>query len=124
MKRIGCNVLLLVLVCLVADRTFAQTYEGRILGTVTDQSGGAVRNAKVTITNVDTGVSRELVTNETGDYVAPNLPPGVYKVVVEVTGFKRMERGGIRLEVAKDVRLDLTLQPGSLAETVNVTEDV
>jgi hypothetical protein len=115
---------LIALAYLVAACTFAQTYEGRILGTITDQSGGAVRDAKVIITNVDTGVSRELVTNETGDYVAPNLTPGVYKVVVEVTGFKKMDRAGIRLEVAKDARLDLALQPGSLSETVNVTEDV
>src|SRR5712675_2184808 len=99
MKRIWCPGFLLALACVVAASAFAQSYEGRILGTITDQSGGAVKDAKVKITNVDTGVSRELVTSETGDYVAPNLPPGVYKVIIEVTGFKKMERGGIRLEV-------------------------
>ena len=103
---------------------FAQTYEGRILGTITDQSGAAVREAKVTITNVDTGVGRELVTNDAGDYVAPNLAPGVYKVTVEAQGFTRMEKSGTRLEVAKDVRIDFTLRPGSVSETVSVTEDV
>lgn len=102
----------------------AQTQEGRILGTVTDQSGGSVKGAHVTITNVETGVTRALDTNEAGDYVAPNLPPGAYKVVVEATGFKKLERGGIRLEVAKDARLDLTLQPGSVSETVQVTEQL
>src|SRR5712691_13169451 len=78
-----------------------QSQEGRILGTVSDQSGGLVKGAHVTITNVDTGVMRTLETNEAGDFVAPSLPPGPYKVVVEVTGFKKVERGGIRLEVAK-----------------------
>src|SRR6266436_3470666 len=101
-----------------------QTQEGRILGTVTDQSGGLVKGARVTITNVDTGVSRTLETNDAGDYVAPSLPPGPYKLVVEATGFKKIERGGIRLEVAKDVRLDLTMVPGSVSEVVEVTEQV
>src|SRR5712664_1531724 len=99
-----------------------QTQEGRILGTVTDQSGGLVKGARVTITNVDTGVTRTLETNDAGDYVAPSLPPGPYKLVVEATGFKRVERSGIRLEVAKDLRLDVTMQPGSVSEVVEVTE--
>ncbi len=101
-----------------------QTQEGRILGTVIDQSGGLVKGARVTITNVDTGVARTLETNEAGDYVAPSLPPGPYKLVVEATGFKKVERGGIRLEVAKDLRLDVTMQPGSVSEVVEVTEQV
>ena len=101
-----------------------QTQEGRILGTVIDQSGGLVKGARVTITNVDTGVARTLETNEAGDYVAPSLPPGPYKLVVEATGFKKVERAGIRLEVAKDLRLDVTMQPGSVSEVVEVTEQV
>jgi hypothetical protein len=101
-----------------------QSQEGRILGTVTDQSGGLVKGARVTITNVDTGVTRTLETNDAGDYVAPSLPPGPYKLVVEATGFKKIERGGIRLEVAKDIRLDLTMQPGSVSETVTVSEQI
>jgi outer membrane receptor protein involved in Fe transport len=102
----------------------AQSQEGRILGTVIDQSGGLVKGARVTITNVDTGVARALETNDAGDYVAPSLPPGVYKLVVEATGFKKIERTGIRLEVAKDIRLDLTMQPGSVSEVVEVTEQI
>src|ERR1700757_1398484 len=101
----------------------AQTQEGRILGTVTDQSGGLVKGAHVAITNVDTGVTRTLETSDVGDYVAPSLPPGPYKLVVEATGFKRVERSGIRLEVAKDLRLDITMQPGSVTEVVEVTAE-
>src|SRR5438105_4317309 len=101
-----------------------QTQEGRILGTVTDQSGGLVKGAHLTITNVDTGMALTLETNDEGDYVASSLPPGHYKLVVEATGFKKVERSSIRLEVAKDVRLDITMQPGSVSETVSVTEDV
>jgi hypothetical protein len=103
---------------------WGQTQEGRILGTISDQSGGSIKGAHVTITNLDTGVARTLETNDAGDYVAPNLPAGPYKLVVETTGFKKLERSGIRLEVGKDARLDLTLQPGSVSETVTVTEQV
>src|SRR5262249_51040352 len=71
-----------------------------------------------------TNVARAIETNEAGDYVAPNLSPGPYKVTIEATGFKKVERTGIRLEVAKDIRLDVTLQPGSLSETVQVTEQL
>src|SRR2546423_14975687 len=99
-----------------------QSQEGRILGTVSDQSGGLVKGAHVTITNVDTGVTRTLETNDAGDFVAPSLPPGPYQVVVEATGFKKVERGGIRLEVAKDIRMDLTMQAGSGKENGTATE--
>ena len=115
---------LFLFVFIIAGAVCAQTQEGRILGTVADQSGGFIKGAHVTITNVDTGVARAIETNEAGDYVAPNLPPGPYKLVVEATGFKKVERSGIRLEVAKDLRIDVTLQPGSLSETVQVTEQL
>jgi len=111
-----------VLVLAFSLAAVAQTYEGRILGTVTDKLGGAIKDAKVTITNVDTGVSRGLVTNEAGDYVAPSLPPGVYRITAEATGFKKIERLGVRLEVAKDARIDLVLEPGEIRETIRVTE--
>src|ERR1041384_3753521 len=58
-----------------ATTGFAQTYQGRILGTVTDESGAVVRGARITITNVETGLVRTLDSNEAGDYVAPNMPP-------------------------------------------------
>jgi hypothetical protein len=103
---------------------FAQTYQGRILGTVTDQSGAVVPAAKITINNPDTGLTRTVTTTDTGDYVAPALPPGNYEVTVEATNFKKYEQKGIRLEVAKDVRIDAKLQPGGASESVTVTSDV
>lgn len=77
---------------LVASRAMAQTYEGRILGTVRDSSGGVVVNAKVTVTNAGTKLSRDLATNSAGDYVAPALEPGLYTVSAEAPGFKKVER--------------------------------
>ncbi|HET7209662.1 MAG TPA: TonB-dependent receptor [Terriglobales bacterium] len=97
---------------------------GRILGVVTDQSGGNVANAAVTITDVARGVSQTLMTDSDGAYVAINLLPGIYSVRVEFKGFKTFERKNILLEVGKDVRVDAVLRPGSTTETITITEDV
>ncbi|HYP25472.1 MAG TPA: TonB-dependent receptor [Blastocatellia bacterium] len=100
---------------------FAQTYQGRILGTATDSGGGVVKGVKVTITNAGTGVARTLETNESGDYAAPNLAPGIYRITAEAPGFKRVEINSVRLEVAKDIRIDLEMVPGAVSEAVTVT---
>ena len=101
---------------------FSQSNYGRILGSVHDQSGGAVVGATVTITDVQRGIPRSLTTDEVGEYVAPNLLPSTYKVRVEVKGFKTFERQNILLEVGKDARIDIELQPGATSETITVTE--
>src|SRR5450631_2638451 len=75
-------------VLVVAISLSGQTYQGRILGLVSDSSGAVVRGAKVTITNTATGISRSLTT-AAGDYNAPNLEPGPYMVTVEAAGFKK-----------------------------------
>ncbi|HEX2663080.1 MAG TPA: TonB-dependent receptor [Candidatus Acidoferrum sp.] len=97
---------------------------GRILGVVTDQSGGFVANAKVSITDVARGVSQNLTTDSDGAYVAINLLPGTYTVRAEYKGFKTFERKNVLLEVGKDVRVDAVLQPGSANETIVITEQV
>src|ERR1700686_5267882 len=71
---------------------FAQTYTGRILGTVTDQTGAALTGAEVVITDVQRGVTRTLTTDQAGEYVAPDLSPGMYKVQATAKGFKSVER--------------------------------
>ncbi len=113
----------LLLIFALSATSLAQTYQGRILGTVTDESGGAVRGAKVIITNTETGVSRSLETNDSGDYAAPNLQPGLYTIVVEASGFKKVERAEIRLEVAKDARIDIALPAGQISESVTVVNE-
>lgn len=103
--------------------SFAQTYQGRILGTVTDSSGAVVPGATVVVTNSATGVSRSLKTGSAGEYVAPNLEPGPYTITAEATNFKKAEHPSVSLEVAKDVRIDFKLSPGATSETVVVTEE-
>jgi carboxypeptidase family protein len=102
----------------------AQSYTGRILGSVTDQSGGAVVGATVTITDVQRGITRTLISDEAGEYVAPDLVPGTYKIVAQSKGFRSIERPSVLLEVAQDVRIDFVLQPGQATDTITVTEEV
>jgi outer membrane receptor protein involved in Fe transport len=109
---------------LVCGFAYPQGNTGRILGVVTDQSGGNVANATVTITDVARGVSQTLTTDSDGAYVAINLSPGTYTLRAEYKGFKTFERKNILLEVGKDVRVDPVLQPGSASETITITEDV
>jgi hypothetical protein len=103
---------------------FSQGSFGRILGTVTDQSGGVVSGATVTVIDIDRGVTKTLQTNDAGEYNAPNLTPGNYKVRAESKGFKTTERASIMLEVGKEIRVDLSLVPGAVAETMTITESV
>jgi len=103
---------------------FSQSTTGRILGSVTDQSGAGVSGAAVVITDTQRGTTRAVATDASGDYAAPDLQPGVYKVKAEAKGFKAVERVNIALEVAQDLRVDVTLPPGSVSETVVVTDEV
>ena len=110
-----------LLLCLPA---FSQGSFGRVLGTVTDQSGGVVSGATVTVIDTERGVTRTLTTDDAGAYNAPNLTAGNYTVRVEAKGFKRIERQGILIEIGREVRIDLTVQPGEQNQTVTVTESV
>ena len=104
-----------------ALRSLAQTLTGTLVGTVTDQSGGTVANAKVTATETNTNVSRSTQTNESGNYIFPNMPPGNYNVVVEMTGFRRESRANVDVLVNTNPRLDITLQAGAVSESIEVT---
>ena len=117
--------LLAILVVLAAClSSWSQSTAGRVLGTVSDQSGAAVAGATVVVTDLQRGTSRSITTGENGTYVAPDLQPGTYKIHVESKGFKSTERPNVLVEVATDVRSDFTLQPGLVSQTVVVTEEV
>jgi hypothetical protein len=101
---------------------FSQGNAGRILGAVTDQTGGTVVGATVTVIDTQRNLTRTLTTDTAGEYSAPNLIPGAYTVRAAFQGFKTAERSGITLEVNQDLRVDLTLQPGEQTERITVTE--
>src|ERR1700681_1564248 len=97
MKAITCAVLALTL--LLVAFSYGQAVTGSLLGTITDSSGASVANAKVTITDANTGISRTTNTNESGNYNFSDLPPGTYTVIAEITGFKRAEREKVDVQV-------------------------
>lgn len=106
---------------LVCFPLFSQANFGRILGTITDQSGGVIAGATVTVTDTQRGTSRTLTTDDAGEYVAPSLLPGTYKVRAGTKGFKTYERSGILLEVGRGIRVDMSLSPGPQSEKITVT---
>src|SRR5262245_9372955 len=112
-------------VCLFSVAAFAQGGStGRIRGAVTDQTGGVVGGATVSITDTQRGVTRMLTTDEAGAYNAPELIPGTYSVKVDFPGFKSTERQNILVEVGKEYRVDLVIEPGEQSEKITVTEDL
>jgi hypothetical protein len=103
---------------------FSQTQQGSIRGTVLDQTGGAVGEASVTVTDVARGIARTLVTDNSGEYVATNLNPGTYSLRVGAGGFRTVERGGVLVEVGQNLRVDFVVLPGEQTQTVTVTEEI
>jgi hypothetical protein len=99
----------------------AQLNYGHIYGAVTDQTGGAMAGAMVTVVDVDRGISRSLVADDAGEFSASSLLPGNYTVRAESKGFKAGEHTGLTVGVGQDVRVDFTLQPGEQTQTVTVT---
>ena len=116
-------IVLLAVTAWALPSAFAQTSQGQISGQVTDSSGGVITGAKVTIANLGTQALRVLQTNQSGDYVAPNLDPGIYSVRVETAAFKTAVRDKIQIEVGLALRADFQLQPGEVTQTVEVTSE-
>ena len=123
--RTFCRALLILLLfSVVAVNVHAQVAGGTISGTVTDSSGRVINNVQITITNVATGVTRDVTTNDEGFYSAPNLLPGTYEAKFSAKGFNTDVRKGIELSVGASVGLDQTMRVGSVAETIAVQSEV
>jgi len=121
--QLGVVVLLGTMFLGFSTPVMGQAVNATLLGTVTDSSGAAVANVKVTITETNTGISHASQTNDSGNYVFPDLPPGTYKVIAELAGFKRESRAGVDLIVNSTERVDLVLQPGDVTQTVEVSAE-
>ena len=106
--------------CLCAN---AQSVTGRISGTVKDESNAIIPGATVTVTNEATQIARAATIDEEGFYVVTNLPPGVYTVAVEHSGFKKFLSSGNVLVSDGRLTVDATLEAGQVSETVTVTAE-
>jgi hypothetical protein len=115
----------LLLIGALAASAFAQSQVGgaSLNGTVTDASGAAVPNAKVSVKNTATSFSRGTDTSDAGQYVFTALPVGEYELTVDAQGFKTAQRTALRLEVGAAATIDVRLEVGTAAETVSVVAD-
>ena len=112
-----------VLLCLLAIFSipaFSQTNKAEIDGTVTDTSGAVISGATVTIVKVDTGASREVTTGDSGEYAAPLLDIGIYKVTVTKDNFQTTTQENITLQTGDRLRIDVQLKPGTVSGVVTV----
>lgn len=122
MTRCQAYVSLLTLI-LAAGQGWSQEARGTILGRLTDSTGAVIPAVSVKITNVATGVTTPAETNAQGNYLAPYLIPGTYRVAAEKTGFKSFLREGIELRVNDRLEVNITLELGAVSETVTVTAE-
>src|SRR5437764_3222018 len=113
-------ILAVCLALLVSQGLLAQSDLGKISGFVKDPSGATIANAKLTIRN-NTGVERQTTTNESGYYVITNVPPGLYTMIAEATGFQRYESSNNKLDPSADLVIDATLTVGTASQTVEVS---
>src|SRR2546426_6520255 len=111
----------LVCALLLAGVAAAQTYTATVRGVVTDASGAVVAGASVTLHNIEQNRPYTFTTNQAGEYVIVQLPPGSYTLTAKAAGFKAHQRTGLTLEVAQVVELDVPLEVGAVTESIDVT---
>lgn len=105
----------------LSQAAWGQQVYGNIYGTVTDQTGAGVPNAKITITDQDKGNKYDVTSNEAGNYSKGQLIPGSYTVEVEGSGFRKAISKDVRVSVDSAARVDISLQVGSVTDQVEVT---
>src|SRR5579864_2167983 len=102
---------------------YAQVAGATLSGTVTDQSGGVIPLAAISIRNIDTGITRTTTASAAGFYSVPNLLPGAYEVKASAQGFSNQVQNGITLTVGEQQVLNFTLRVGQASQTVVVTTE-
>src|SRR5204863_3583691 len=98
----------------------AQQFTGGVRGAVRD-ANGVIPGVTVTLTNEGTNISREVVTNDVGQYNFPAVPPGTYTLKSQITGYKTFESKGVVVGTQQFVTLDVVLDVGAISENVTVT---
>src|SRR6185436_4372859 len=115
--------ILAVLIMASPSASSAQVLTGTLLGTVSHAQGAGVPGATATVTETGTNISRTAQTNSSGNYIFSNLKDGRYRLVVEMPGFRKVQRDGVVVDVNTTVRVDLVLQVGQLTEEATVVAE-
>lgn len=108
------------LLALTAVRLQAQSTHGAFLGTVKDPSGSVVPGSEITIKSIDEGASSVVSSDSGGNYRAPDVKPGHYRLEARKAGFKTQVLDGVQLQARQELRVDFVLKVGAIAETVEV----
>src|SRR5436190_13474709 len=106
---------------LLALALFGQDYRAKIQGIVTDASDASMAGARVTIRNVNTGITATRETGANGAYLFDNVEPGTYVAFAEFQGFSRQQQEGVLVQTRADVTVNFSLKPGAVVETANVS---
>src|SRR6185369_12126767 len=117
------HLLLVLALVTLGGPASAQQTTGSIAGVVVDDQGSAVPGATVTANNTGTGFTRTVTTNEAGLYQLAAVPVGSYQVVIELSGFTRVEVGGVTVNISATTDVNATLRVAQVAETVTVTAE-
>ena len=120
MKRVGSALLVVLLSLWSAASVSAQQFTGGVRGAIRDPQG-VVPGVTVTLTNEATNISREVTTNDVGQYNFPAVPPGTYTLKAQMTGYKRYESKGLNVGTQQFITLDVALEVGAIEESVTVT---
>ena len=111
------------LMCAFAISITAQTVTGSLVGHVEDINGAVIPGARVVATEINRGVTREITTNEEGNYSISSLEPGIYRVEIEQANFKKFVRENVEVAINTTVRVDAKLEAGRISEVVEVTAE-
>src|SRR5215475_4734217 len=120
LKHVRLHHLAALFLAVVALSFTAKAQDATVVGTITDPSGAAIPNVKVTVTHIETGLVHTAVTGDSGAYVIPELKIGHYDAKAEASGFKVAEQKGLVLQVGDRARIDFQMQLGGAQETVTV----
>lgn len=107
-------------VVLIGRSVLAQSNLATVTGMVTDSTDAAMAGVQIRIRNLDTNISREILTDNTGNYTITNLAPGPYELIAESPGFRRYIQQGIVLQVGQALRADIRMELGAVSESVRV----
>lgn len=110
-----------MLLALAAPALLAQEYRATLSGRISDPQGLGVARAKIEVTSVETGALYRTVSEPTGQYVVPLLPPAVYEISAEAPGFKQFRRTQVRLGSGERVVIDIALEIGATSESITIT---
>ncbi len=115
---------LLLLLSALLPEAMAQVDRGGVVGRITDRSGAVIPKAHIAIASLESGASNEALSDDTGFYAVRNLPAGLYKLTVEMKGFKTADQPRFAVPVAQTIRIDVLLETGEIQETISITSDL